>query len=474
MASYDVIFLGGGPAGYVGALRCAQLGLSAAVVEREGLGGTCVLWGCIPAKALLESASLANKVRHAADFGVNIPGEVGFDYGVAMKRSRAVSNQNSKGVEFLFKKNKIAWIKGTGRVVKGAAGAVASVAVKDATGKEEKHDAKKAVVISTGSRVRGLPQIGLEINKTTVISSDQALTLEKAPKSVAIIGAGAIGCEFADVFNAFGSQVHLLEVLPSILPLEDADCSAELQRAFKKRKINVVTGAKISNVKVGKDSVSMTVEAQGAKEEITVDQVLVAAGRAPNVEDIGLKELGVQLTDRGFIKVDTATYQTSVKGVYAIGDVIGAPMLAHKGSREGHILADLLAGQHAHPLNYGNIPNATYCHPEVASIGLTEQQCKEQKLDYKVGKFPFSANGRARTSGETEGFVKIIRDAKYGEILGAHIVGAHATEIIHELVVARENEFTVEEIDLAIHAHPTLSEAVAEAVLDSMGKMLHA
>lgn len=474
MASYDVIFLGGGPAGYVGALRCAQLGLSAAVVEREGLGGTCVLWGCIPAKALLESASLANKVRHAADFGVNIPGEVGFDYGVAMKRSRAVSNQNSKGVEFLFKKNKIAWIKGTGRVVKGAAGAVASVAVKDATGKEEKHDAKKAVVISTGSRVRGLPQIGLEINKTTVISSDQALTLEKAPKSVAIIGAGAIGCEFADVFNAFGSQVHLLEVLPSILPLEDADCSAELQRAFKKRKINVVTGAKISNVKVGKDSVSMTVEAQGAKEEITVDQVLVAAGRAPNVEDIGFKELGVQLTDRGFIKVDTATYQTSVKGVYAIGDVIGAPMLAHKGSREGHILADLLAGQHAHPLNYGNIPNATYCHPEVASIGLTEQQCKEKKLDYKVGKFPFSANGRARTSGETEGFVKIIRDAKYGEILGAHIVGAHATEIIHELVVARENEFTVEEIDLAIHAHPTLSEAVAEAVLDSMGKMLHA
>lgn len=474
MASYDVIFLGGGPAGYVGALRCAQLGLSTAVVEREGLGGTCVLWGCIPAKALLASAAVANQVRHAADFGVNIAGDIGFDYNVAMKRSRAVSTQNSKGVEFLFKKNKITWIKGTGRVVKGATGAVASVAVKDASGKEEKHDATKAVVISTGSRVRGLPQAGLELNKTTVISSDQALTLEKAPKSVAIVGAGAIGCEFADVFNAFGSQVHLLELLPAILPLEDADCSAELQRAFKKRKINVVTSARISNVKVGKDSVSMTVEAQGAKEEITVDQVLVAIGRAPNVEDIGLKELGVQLTDRGFVKVDPATYQTSVKGVYAIGDVIGAPMLAHKGSREGHILADMLAGQPVHPLNYGNIPNATYCHPEVASVGLTEQQCKEKKLDYKVGKFPFSANGRARTSGETEGFVKIIRDVKYGEILGAHIIGAHATEIIHEIVVARENELTVEEIDLAIHAHPTLSEAVAEAVLDSMGKMLHA
>ncbi|MCC6928839.1 MAG: dihydrolipoyl dehydrogenase [Gemmatimonadaceae bacterium] len=474
MASYDVIFLGGGPAGYVGAIRCAQLGLSTAVVEREGLGGTCVLWGCIPAKALLESASLANKVRHADDFGVKIGGEIGFDYNVAMKRSRGVSNQNSKGVEFLFKKNKVTWIKGTGKIVKASAGAAATLSVKGADGKEEKHDAKKALVVATGSRVRGLPQIGLELNKSTVISSDEALTLERAPKSIAIVGAGAIGCEFADVFNAFGSDVHLLEALPAILPLEDADCSAELQRAFKKRKINVTTGAKISNVKVGKSSVSLSVEASGAKQDLTVDQVLVAAGRAPNVEDIGLKELGVQLTDRGFIKVDTTTYQTSVKGIYAIGDVIGAPMLAHKGSREGHILAELLAGQHAHALNYGNIPNATYCHPEVASIGLTEQQCKDKKLEYKVGKFPFSANGRARTSGETEGFVKIIRDAKYGEILGAHIVGAHATEMIHELAVARENEFTVEEIDLAIHAHPTLSEAVAEAALDSLGKMIHA
>lgn len=474
MAAYDVIFLGGGPAGYVGAIRCAQLGLTVAVVEREGLGGTCVLWGCIPAKALLESAALANKVRHAAEFGVNIPGEIGFDYGVAMKRSRAVSTQNSKGVEFLFKKNKVTWIKGTGRVTKAGSGAAASLLVRGADGKEERHDARKAVVVATGSRVRGLPQVGLELNKTTVLSSDEALTLDEIPASVAIVGAGAIGCEFADVFNAFGSKVHLLEVLPSILPLEDADCSAELARAFKKRKINVVSGARISNVKVAKAGVSMSVEAGGTKEDLSVDQVLVAAGRAPNVEDIGLTELGVQLTERGFIKVDSATYQTSVPGIYAIGDVIGAPMLAHKGSREGHILAELLAGQHAHPLNYGNIPNATYCHPEVASIGLTEQQCKERKLDYKVGKFPFSANGRARTSGETEGFVKIIRDAKYGEILGAHIVGAHATELIHELAVARENEFTVEEVDLAIHAHPTLSEAVAEAALDSLGKMIHA
>lgn len=468
MASYDVIFIGGGPAGYVGAIRCAQLGLSVGVVEREGLGGTCVLWGCIPAKALLESASLANKVRHAADFGVTV-GDVKFDYGTAMKRSRAVSLQNSKGVEFLFKKNKITWIKGTGRLTNSK-----TVAVKGADGKEENHDAKKAIVIATGSRVKGLPQIGLELNKTTVISSDEALILEKAPASIAIVGAGAVGCEFADVFNAFGSKVSLIEVLPTVLPVEDNECSAEVARSFKKRKINVLTSAKISSVKVGKESVKLSVDAGGAKEDLEVDMVLVAAGRAPNVEGFGLKEAGVQLTDRGFLKVDLTTYETSAKGVYAIGDVIGAPMLAHKGQREGYILAERLAGQHAHPLNYGNIPNATYCHPEVASIGMTEAQVKEKKIDYKVGKFPFSANGRARTAGETEGFVKIIRDAKYGEILGAHIVGAHATELIHELAVARENEFTVEEVDLAIHAHPTLSEAVAEAALDSLGKMVHA
>ena len=468
MPSFDVIFIGGGPAGYVGAIRCGQLGLSVAVVEREGLGGTCVLWGCIPAKALLESAALANRMKHAADFGVSVS-DVKLDYGVAMKRSRAVSLQNSKGVEFLFKKYKATWIKGSAKLAGGM-----SVSVKTADGKEEKYEAKKAIVLATGSRVRGLPQIGLELDKQSVISSDEALILEKAPKSIAVVGAGAVGCEFADVFNAFGSQVTLLEVLPSVLPVEDGDASAELARSFKKRKIEVLTNARISNVKVGKTSVKFSVDAAGAKSELEVEKVLVAAGRAPNVEDLGLDKAGVQLTDRGFIKVDTTTYQTSAKGIYAIGDVIGPPMLAHKGHREGHILAELLAGQRPHPLTYGNIPNATYCHPEVASIGLTEQQCKEKKIDYKVGKFPFSASGRARTSGETEGFVKIIRDAKYGEILGAHIVGAHATELIHELAVARENEFTVEEVELAIHAHPTLAEAVGEAALDSLGMMIHA
>jgi len=468
MASYDVIFIGGGPAGYVGAIRCGQLGLSTAVIEREGLGGTCVLWGCIPAKALLASAALANQVRHASDFGVNV-GDVSFDYKVAMKRSRAVSQQNSKGVEFLFKKNKVTWIRGTATLTGGM-----TVSVKDADGKDEKHTAKKAVVVATGSRVRGLPKAGLELNKTTVISSDEALTLEKMPGSVAVVGAGAVGCEFADVFNAFGAKVTLIDVMPAILPLEDADVSAELARAFKKRKIDVLTDAKISNVKVGKSSVKFAVEAKGAKQDVEVDLVLVATGRAPNVEGIGLEKAGVKVDERGFIQIDRKTFQTTAKGIYAIGDVTGPPMLAHKGSREGHVLADLLGGHTPHPVNYENIPNATYCHPEVASIGLTEQQCKERKLDYKVGKFPFSASGRARTAGETEGFVKIIREAKYGEILGAHIIGSHATELIHELAVARENEFTVEEIDLAVHAHPTMAEAVAEAALDSMGKMIHA
>jgi dihydrolipoamide dehydrogenase len=468
MASFDVIFIGGGPAGYVGAIRAAQLGLTVAVVERDKLGGTCVAWGCIPAKALLAAADLANKVKHAADFGVNT-GEVSFDFGVASKRAKAVSEQNVKGVGFLFKKNKVTSISGSAKLAgKGA------ITVRTADGKDEKHEAKKGIVIATGSRVRGLPQAGLELNGSTVISSDEALYLDKLPKSLVIVGAGAVGVEFADVYNAYGAQVTLIDIAPAILPLEDADLSAELARNFKKRKIEILTGAKLQGAKVAKDSVTLTVDVGGKKQEIKADKVLVATGRAPVTEDLGLAEQGVQLTERGFIKINDRM-ETSAKGIYAIGDVAGPPMLAHKGSREGIVAAEVIAGaKHIHPVNYGNIPNATYCHPEVASVGLTEAQVKEKKIDYKVGKFPFSASGRARTSGETEGFVKLIRDAKYGEILGAHIIGAHATELLHEIVVARENEYTVEEIDLAIHAHPTLAEAVAEAALDSMGRMIHA
>jgi dihydrolipoamide dehydrogenase len=461
--AFDVIIVGGGPAGYVCAIRAAQLGLATAVVERDKLGGVCVNIGCIPTKALLHSAYVANLVAHdAKELGIDV-GSVKTDYGVAMRRSRKVSEQNSKGVEFLMKKHKIAVIKGT-----GVLGRNRTVRV----GKDE-YQARKAVIIATGSRVKGIPQIGLEIDKTTVISSDEALFLEKPPGSMAIVGAGAVGCEFADIFNAFGTKVTLIEALPRILPLEDPESSDALTKSYKKRGITVAAGVKVKKANVRKDKVSLEIESNGKTETVEAEKVLMAAGRAVNTEGLGLQEAGVQLDDRGFVKVNLATLETTAEGVYAIGDVAGPPMLAHKGSREGVVVAERLAGHHPQAIKYDNVPSVTYCHPEVASIGLNEDQAKEKKLDYQVGRFPFSANGRARTSNETEGFVKIIRDKKYGEILGAHIVGSHASEIIHELTVARENEYTVEEVDLAIHAHPTLSEAIAEAALDSMGRVIH-
>ncbi|HET6778514.1 MAG TPA: dihydrolipoyl dehydrogenase [Gemmatimonadales bacterium] len=461
--AFDVIIVGGGPAGYVCAIRSAQLGLATAVVERDKLGGVCVNIGCIPTKALLHSAYVANLVSHdAKELGVEV-GPVKTDYGVAMRRSRKVSEQNSKGVEFLMKKHKITVIKGDGTL-----GRNRTVRV----GKDE-YQARKAIVLATGSRVKGIPQIGLEIDKTTVISSDEALFLEKPPSSMAIVGAGAVGCEFADIFNAFGSKVTLIEALPRILPLEDAEASDVVTKSYKKRGITVLAGVKVKKATVRKDKASLEIESGGKAETVEAEKILMAAGRAVNTENLGLQEAGVQLTDRGFIKVKPATLETTAAGVYAIGDVAGPPMLAHKGSREGVVVAELIAGHHPQAIKYDNVPSVTYCHPEVASIGLTEEQAKERKLEYQVGKFPFSANGRARTAGETEGLVKIIRDKKYGEILGAHIVGSHASEIIHELAVARQNEYTVEEVDLAIHAHPTLSEAIAEAALDSMGRVVH-
>jgi dihydrolipoyl dehydrogenase len=461
--AFDVIVVGGGPAGYVCAIRAAQLGLATAVVERDKLGGVCVNIGCIPTKALLHSAWIANVVSHdAKELGIEVGG-VKTDYGVAMRRSRKVSEQNSKGVEFLMKKHKITVIKGN-----GVLGRNRTVKV----GKDE-HQARKALVIATGSRVKGIPQIGLEINKNTVISSDEALFLEKPPATLAIIGAGAVGCEFADIFNAFGTKVTLIEVLPRILPIEDGEASDALTKSYKKRGISVLAGVKVKKANVQKDKVTLEIDNNGKSESVEAEKVLMAAGRAVNTEELGLKEAGVQLTDRGFIKVHPETLETTAAGIYAIGDVAGPPMLAHKGSREGVVVAERVAGHRPQPIKYDNVPSVTYCHPEVASIGVTEEQAKERKLDYQVGRFPFSANGRARTAGETEGFVKIIRDKKYGEILGAHIVGSHASEIIHELAVARQNEYTVEEVDLAIHAHPTLSEAIAEAALDSVGQVIH-
>ena len=460
-STFDVIIVGGGPAGYVCAIRCAQLGMSVAVVEKEKLGGVCVNIGCIPTKALLHSAYIANLLREAKDFGVDAAG-VKTDYGVAMKRSRRVSDQNSKGVEFLMKKHKVTVVKGTAVLQPGRTVKVGG----------DSYQAKKAVVVASGSRVKGLPQIGLEIDKTTVISSDEALLLEKVPSSLIVVGAGAVGMEFADIFNAFGVTITLIEALPRILPLEDAETSEALAKSYKKRGIEVIAGAKVTKASVGKDKVALDVEAGGAKRQVAAAAVLMAAGRAVNTENLGLTECGIQLTERGFIKTDQQL-QTTAPGYYAIGDVAGPPMLAHKGFREGVVVAERLAGKVPLPIKYDNVPSVTYCHPEVASIGLTEEQCKEQKRDYVVGRFPFSANGRVRGTGETDGFVKILRDKPYGEILGAHIVGAHASEMIHELAVARENEYTVEEVELAIHAHPTMSEAIAEAALDSLGRVLH-
>jgi dihydrolipoamide dehydrogenase len=460
--TFDVIILGGGPAGYVCAIRCAQLGLATAVVERDKLGGVCVNIGCIPSKALLHSARVATVIRHDAEALGITTGAVKLDYGVAMKRSRQVSEQNAKGVDFLMKKHKVTVLRGTGTLQQGK-----QIRVGD-----DVYTAGKAVVLATGSRVKGIPQVGLDIDQTTVISTDEALFLERAPKSVAIVGAGAVGMEFADIFNAFGSEVTLIEVLPRILPLEDAESSATLQRVYKKRGIRIMAGARVTGAKVAKGGATLEVEANGKTESLQVEKVLMAAGRALNLDGIGLEAAGVTLDERGFVKVD-GQLRTSADGIYAIGDIAGPPMLAHKGSREGVIVAERIAGRHPHPIRYDNVPSVTYCHPEVASIGLSEETCKERKLDYQVGKFPLTANGRARAAIETDGFVKIIRDTKYGEILGAHIVASHASEMIHELVVARENEYTVEEVDLAIHAHPTLSEAVAEAALDSLGRVLH-
>lgn len=457
--TFDVIIVGGGPAGYVCAIRCGQLGLKTAVIEKEKLGGVCVNVGCIPTKALLHGAHIANLVKKSSKYGV-IVGEVQLDFGVAIKNSRQISEQNSKGVGFLMKKNKVTVVTGIGHIKTGKKVVVGG----------ETYTATRAIVVATGSSVKGIPAIGLEINKTTVISSDEALFLTEAPATLAVVGGGAVGTEFADIFNAFGSAVTLIEALPRILPLEDSECSSTVARSFKKRKIDVLQGATVKKADVGETSVTLEIEINGKMKTVVADKVLMAAGRKTNTEN--LSAAGIEIDQRGFVKVD-ANLQTTSPGVYCIGDVAGPPMLAHKGSREGVFVAEVIAGKTPHTIKYDNIPSVTYCSPEVASIGLSEDACKEQGIDYKVGKFALSANGRARATDETEGFVKIIRDPKYGEILGAHIVAAHASEMIHELTVARENEYTVEEIELAVHAHPTLSEAIAEAALDSLDRVLH-
>jgi dihydrolipoamide dehydrogenase len=460
-SQFDLIIIGGGPGGYVAAIRAAQLGMKVACVEADKLGGVCNNVGCIPTKALLESAHYARKVHALADFGIQT-GEVKLDLAQAGKRAKKVAEQGAKGVTFLFKKNNVESIAGWGRLAgKG------QVVVKGKGG-EHKLTAKH-IILATGSRPRSLPM--LKIDGDRVWSSDHAVFPGALPGSLAIVGAGAIGMEFADVYNAFGAQVTVIEALERVLPLEDKDASSVVEKSYRKRQVDIHAGARLEQADVGKDGVRLTVKTKDGKDKsIECERVLVAVGRAAIVEDIGLEQAGVKV-DKGFIQVDERL-RTSAEGVYAIGDCARPPLLAHKASHEGIAVVEMIAGE-GHPVDYDNIPNVTYCHPEVASVGLTEEAAKERGYDVQVGSFPWSANGRARTSGETEGFVKIVRDKRYSELLGAHIVGPHASELISELVVGRHLETTVEEIERAMHPHPTLSEALAEAALAALGRALH-
>jgi dihydrolipoamide dehydrogenase len=462
--NFDVVVIGAGPGGYVAAIKASQLGYRTACIEDDALGGICLNWGCIPTKALLESAAMIQHLGHAREFGVEV-GEVKTDLGQAVKRSRQVSEKLVKGIGFLFKKNKVTHIPGRGRLAgKGRVEVTARDGKKHTVG-------GKHIIIATGSRPRDLPV--LKIDHERVWDSTDAMLAKEPPKTLAIIGAGAIGCEFADVHAAFGTKVTIIEALDRILPLEDRDCSAVVEKSYRKRGMEILTGARMEKADIGRNGVTLTVKtAKGETRTIEAERVLSAIGRVPNVEEIGLKEAGVKLTERGFIEVDRQM-RTSVEGIYAIGDVAGPPLLAHKGSHEGIACVEAIHGDQHAGIDYTNIPNCTYCHPEVASVGLTEEQAREQGHDIEVGTFPWSANGRALTAGETDGFVKIIRGRKYSELLGAHIVGPHATELIAEFVVGRHLETTVEEMDRAMHPHPTLSEAVAEAALASLGHPLH-
>ncbi|MEX2530273.1 MAG: dihydrolipoyl dehydrogenase [Gemmatimonadota bacterium] len=462
---FDVVVIGGGPGGYVAAIRASQLGLKVACVEAEKLGGVCLNIGCIPTKALLTSALLVNELKGADQHGITT-GDVTVDLGPAQERSRRVADQLNRGVGMLFKKNKVTHIEGWGRLT-GEKGVVEV----DRDGEKETVKGDH-VIVATGSRPRSLPF--LEVDGEKIWSSDDALMAKEAPSTLAIVGAGAIGMEFADIFEAYGSEVTIIEALDRLLPVEDADISAQIQKAYKKRGMTLHTSARIQSADITDDGVVLTFEdAKGKEQKLTVDRVLSAVGRVPNTEDVGLDAAGVKLTEKGnFIEVDE-WMRTSAEGVYAVGDCAGGALLAHKASHEGIACVEKIAGEAHGPVDYGNIPNCTYCHPEVASVGLTEEQAKEAGYDIQVGKFPWVGNGRALAHGDTDGFVKVIRDKEYSEILGAHIIGPHATELIGEFVVGRHLETTAEEMEKAIHPHPTLSEAIAEAALASLGRPIH-
>ncbi len=461
---FDLIVIGGGPGGYVAAIRASQLGLKVACVEDQHLGGVCLNIGCIPTKAMLTSALLVNEMKEGERHGI-VAKDLTFDLGPAQERSRRVADQMRNGIGMLFKKNKVTHLEGFGRL-KGKG----KVEVEGADGKRSSYEADN-VIIATGSRPRDLPV--LKIDEERIWSSTGALMQKEAPGSLFIVGAGAIGMEFADVYASYGTEVTIVEALDRILPLEDAEVSKFMERTYKKRGMDIHTGARFQKADVKADGVTVTfTDAKGEDQTIDVDYVLSAVGRVPNSEDLGLESAGVKVDDRGFIVVD-AHLRTNVDGVYAVGDVAGHQLLAHKASHEGIVCVEHIAGEGHHTIDYDNVPNCTYCHPEVASVGLTEEQAKEQGHDIQVGKFPWVGVGRAVASGHAEGFIKVIRDKKYSEILGAHIVGPHATELIAEFVVGRHLESTVEEMEKAMHPHPTLSEGVAEGALAALGRPIH-
>ena len=461
---FDVLVIGGGPGGYVAAIRGAQLGLNVACIEADTLGGVCLNIGCIPTKSLLSSAALVREIGTAGAHGITFSG-TSVDLGPAQERSREIADRLAKGVGHLFKKNKVSHIEGRGRLLGGG-----GVEVEDADGGRKKYTAGH-VILATGSRPRDLPV--LPIDEDRIWSSTGALFQNEAPETVAIVGAGAVGMEFADVYNAYGTKVTVIEALDRVLPLEDADSSTAVKRSFKKRGVDVHTAAVVESADVTKSSVTLHFkDVKGDAQTVEVQHVLSAVGRVPNTEDLGLDAAGVELDDGGFFVVDEFM-RTSAPGVYAIGDCAGNQLLAHKAMHEGVVCIETIAGQAHGSVDYQNVPNCTYCSPEVASVGLTEEQAKEQGLEIDVGKFPWLANGRALAGGHSDGFVKVIRGARYSEILGAHIVGPHATELIGEFVVGRHLESTVEEMDRAMHPHPTLSEAVAEAALSALGRAIH-
>jgi len=461
--NYDIIVIGSGPGGYVAAIRASQLGKKVAVIEKAELGGICLNWGCIPTKALLKSAQVFNYLNHAADYGVSVSGEVKPDFEAMVKRSRDVAEGMSKGIQFLFKKNKVEHIQGFGKIK-----AANTVEVTDAEGKKTDYTANH-IILATGARSRELPNLKQDGKK--IIGYREAMTLPKQPKSMVVVGSGAIGSEFAYFYNSLGTEVTLVEFLPEIVPLEDVEVSKQLGRSFKKAKMKVMVGSSVESVETKGKLCKVNIKTKKGEEVVEAEVVLSAVGIETNLQGIGIEEMGIK-TEKGKVIVDEF-YQTNVPGIYAIGDIIPGPALAHVASHEGIICVEKIAGIEVEPMDYGNIPACTYTNPEVASVGMTEQAAIDAGYEIKVGKFPFTASGKASAGGNRDGFVKVIFDAKYGEWLGCHMIGDNVTEMIAEAVVARKLETTGEEIIKSVHPHPTMSEAVMEAVAAAYGEVIH-